>query len=75
MASLTVVRDGLTEDLEKCRRFSRKVSKAVALDDGTAAILTDGDFAHDAVLMKAEQLVKLEVSMVVMWEGEGEGRE
>lgn len=67
VASLTVVCDGLTEDLEKCHRFSRKVSKAVALDTGTAAILNDGDFAHDAILMKAEQLVKLEVGVYCMF--------
>ena len=52
----------MERDLDKCHVFSRKLARAVDLDRGTAEILTSGsDFAHDAILMKAEQLAKLEV--------------
>lgn len=61
VSSLEVVRDGLTQDLDKCRVFSKKVAQAVALERETAEILATGDFAHDAIIMKAQQLVKLEV--------------
>ncbi len=62
VVGLEVVRDGLSRDLDKCHTFSRKVTRVLALDRGTAQILaTGGDFAHDAILLKAEQLVKLEV--------------
>lgn len=64
VGALEVVREGLTRDLEKSSAFTRKVAKALALDRGTAEILT-GDFAHDAIVMKAEQLAKLEVILVL----------
>lgn len=60
VGALEVVQEGLTRDMDKCQAFTRKVAKALALDRSTAEILT-GDFAHDAVLMRAEQLVKMEV--------------
>ena len=41
--------------------FTKRLSKAVNLDSGTAEILS-GDFAHDAILTRAEQLAKNEVS-------------
>lgn len=58
--ALVLQRDGLMRDLEKSQEFSRKVAKAVELDRDTSEILA-GDFAHDAILMKAQQLVKHEV--------------
>ena len=63
VSGLEVVREGMERDLEKCRSFSRKLARVVQLEKGTAEILTStSDFAHDAILMKAEQLAKLEVS-------------
>lgn len=63
VGALEVVREGLTRDLEKSHTFSKKVAKALALDRGTAEILA-GDFAQDAILMKAEQLAKQEVTEI-----------
>lgn len=60
VGALEVVREGLARDLDKSSAFTRKVAKALALDRATAEILV-GDFAHDAIVMKAEQLAKLEV--------------
>ena len=62
MSGLEVVRDGLAQDLDKCRVFSKQVARAVGLEKETAEILATGDFAHDAIIMRAEQLIKLEVS-------------
>lgn len=42
------------------KAFTKRLSRAVNLDTGTAEILS-GDFAHDAILTKAEQLAKQEV--------------
>ena len=58
--ALDLVREGLSNDLEKCRGFYKKMAKAVKLESGTAQILS-GDFALDAILMRAEQLAKREV--------------
>lgn len=60
MVGEKVIREGLARDLDKWREFGRKVAKAVQLERGVAEILS-GDFAHDAILMKAEQLAKQEV--------------
>ena len=60
MGALEVVREGLARDVDKCTEFTHKVGKALGLDRGTAEILT-GDFAHDAIIMRAEQLAKMEV--------------
>ena len=59
-AANELVKEGLTNDLEKCRGFYRKVARALKLDNATTEILA-GDFAYDAILMKAEQLAKHEV--------------
>ncbi len=62
VAALQGAQEGMERDLEKCRVFSQKVARAVQLERGAAQILTSSsDFAHDAILMKAEQLAKLEV--------------
>jgi len=61
-----VVKDGLHRDLEKARTFCKKVGRAVGVEQETEAILVAGDFAYDAILMKAEQLAKQEVSFCVV---------
>ena len=62
VSSLEGVREGMERDMERWQVFGRKLARAVQLEKGTAQILTSGsDFAHDAILMKAEQLAKLEV--------------
>lgn len=64
LAALEGARERMERDLEKCQVFSQKVARAVQLERGTAQILSSSsDFAHDAILMKAEQLAKLEVSI------------
>lgn len=63
LSAVEVVREGLAQDLDKSRQFCRKVARAVRLESGMAEILSSGDFAHDAILMKAEQLAKLEVQL------------
>lgn len=45
------------------KAFCKRLSKAVQLDSGVAEMLS-GDFAHDAVLLKIEQLMKQEVRQV-----------
>ena len=59
-----VVKEGLKRDLERSRAFCKKVGRAVGMEQETETILAAGDFAHDAILMKAEQLVKQEVCVV-----------
>ncbi|XP_064403759.1 coiled-coil domain-containing protein 170-like isoform X3 [Halichondria panicea] len=54
-----ILTEGVTRELEKHKAFIRRLTKAVNLDSGTAEILS-GDFAHDAILTKAEQLTKHE---------------
>ncbi len=49
------------------KSFHKRLAKALQLDSATADIIA-GDFAEDALLLKAEQLAKREV-------GEGRGGE
>ena len=42
------------------KAFCKRLGKSVYLDSGVAEMLS-GDFAHDAILLKVEQLVKQEV--------------
>lgn len=56
-----LVQDGLRQDLEKARTFCKKMGRTIGMEQETEDILAAGDFAHDAILMKAEQLVKHEV--------------
>lgn len=44
----------------KEKEFHKKLSRTLRLDSATAEILA-GDFAHDAILVRAEQLAKQEV--------------
>ncbi len=62
LTSIELIREGLSKDVKKWQAFCSKVAKAVELDSTTAEMLTTGDFAHDAILMRAEQLVKQEAS-------------
>ena len=62
-----VVKDGLQRDLERSRTFCKKIGRAVGMEQETEAILVAGDFAHDAILMKAEQLAKQEVQCFVLY--------
>ncbi len=60
-----VVKDGLKRDLNKSQAFCKKMGRAVGMEQETEAILVAGDFAHDAILMKTEQLAKQEVCVCV----------
>ena len=42
------------------QEFYQRLSRALKLDSATARVLT-GDFARDAILIRAEQLAKQEV--------------
>ena len=46
----------------KEREFQKKLSRALRLDSATAEVLA-GDFAHDAILVRAERLAKQEVRL------------
>ena len=42
------------------KAFCKRLGKSVHLDSGVAEMLS-GDFVHDAIVLKVEQLVKQEV--------------
>ena len=42
------------------KAFCKRLGKSVHLDSGVAEMLS-GDFAHDAIVLKVEQLAKQEV--------------
>ena len=61
-----LVQSALRKDLDKSRIFCKMVGRVVGLERETEVILAAGDFAHDAILMKAEQLAKHEVCILHM---------
>ena len=46
------------------QEFYQRLSRALKLDSATARVLT-GDFARDAILIRAEQLAKQEVRYII----------
>ena len=56
----TLAKEGLERDTEKEQQFHKRLSKALKLDSATAQVVT-GDFARDAILVRAEQMTKHEV--------------
>ena len=56
----TLVKEGLERTTEKEQQFHQRLSKALKLDSTTAQVLS-GDFARDAILVRAEQMTKHEV--------------
>ena len=60
LVTQTLVKEGLERETEKEQQFHQRLSKALKLDSVTSQVLT-GDFARDAILVKAEQMAKHEV--------------
>ena len=60
LATQSVVKEGLERGTERENQFYQKLSRALKLDSTTAQVLT-GDFARDAILVRAEQIAKHEV--------------
>ncbi|CAI8052223.1 Coiled-coil domain-containing protein 170 [Geodia barretti] len=55
----TLAKEGLERDMEKEQQFHQRLSKALKFDSTTAQVVT-GDFARDAILVRAEQMTKHE---------------
>ena len=56
----TLAKEGLERDMEKEQQFHQRLSKALKFDSTTAQVVT-GDFARDAILVRAEQMTKHDV--------------
>ena len=64
--SAKLVENGLRQDLGMSHTFSKKVGRAVGLEQEVEGILATEHLANDAIIMKAKQLAKHEVSMLVI---------